>query len=133
MTNGGAEQAAIATARRGIHQAPVIVVDSQSAYVCRCRVEGVGKRRRRGTGQAISTQTRRQQIIRTAVITHLMYVTHQKIRRRVEYLILFAGSEGNDSSTHQGAEHHSFHGRSLFRSEERRVGKECRSRWWPDH
>ena len=20
-----------------------------------------------------------------------------------------------------------------FRSEERRVGKECRSRWWPDH
>src|SRR5438874_5172480 len=21
----------------------------------------------------------------------------------------------------------------LYRSEERRVGKECRSRWWPDH
>src|SRR5256885_14304871 len=24
-------------------------------------------------------------------------------------------------------------GRGLRRSEERRVGKECRSRWWPDH
>ena len=23
--------------------------------------------------------------------------------------------------------------RDLRRSEERRVGKECRSRWWPDH
>src|SRR5690606_40332420 len=22
---------------------------------------------------------------------------------------------------------------TLFRSEERRVGKECRARWWPDH
>src|SRR5262249_58617464 len=24
-------------------------------------------------------------------------------------------------------------GRMVLRSEERRVGKECRSRWWPDH
>src|SRR5438067_9521554 len=32
-----------------------------------------------------------------------------------------------------GAEPLSAFGYGLMRSEERRVGKECRSRWWPDH
>src|SRR5256885_3905793 len=32
-----------------------------------------------------------------------------------------------------GMESHSKHGDSIYRSEERRVGKECRSRWSPYH
>src|SRR6266481_7775845 len=51
------------------------------------------------------------------------------------WIVLEALDEGFDLAAH-GDERSDFHGGEKAvaeRSEERRVGKECRSRWWPYH
>ena len=114
VIHGRTKQAAIASAGCSIHQCPVIVVDGQPAQLRRCRIQGIDKRRWCGTGQTLRPQACGKKIIGIAIVIELLDITHQEIRQGVEHLVLLAGSKRHRGSTYQGAEHHSFHGRSLF-------------------
>ena len=54
------------------------------------------------------------------------------LRRTAAWVLLFFLLQGQLGSIWD-REWHYFVGRDWFRSEERRVGKECRSRWSPYH
>ena len=110
----GAKEGAIPSAGRGIHQCTVVVIDRQPAEFRRGRVQGICECRRGRTGQTAGTKAGGQQVIIHPVVTGLGYVALDKIRDLVEGRVILAGSEGHPRGADEGAEHYSFHDRSLF-------------------